>query len=178
MYSVNYAIPKDVQVEVKGREVIVKGKAGESRRSFKAKHVEIKKDDGTITVFTNSVKKADRADVGTILGHIKNMVVGAEKGVTYKLKSVYAHFPMSIKVEGNRFVVSNFLGEKFPRSMELIKDVTVKITGPEVIVTGSNREVVGLCASQIEQLCRIRDRDRRVFQDGIYIIEKDGKHLK
>jgi large subunit ribosomal protein L6 len=178
MYSVSYAIPKDVQVEVNGREVIVKGKAGESRRSFNAKHVEIKKADGNITVFTNSVKKADRADVGTILGHIKNMVVGAEKGVTYKLKSVYAHFPMSIKVEGNRFVVSNFLGEKFPRSIELIKDVTVKITGPEVTVTGSNREVVGLCASQIEQVCRIRDRDRRVFQDGIYIIEKDGKHLK
>lgn len=178
MYSINYAIPKDVQVEVHGREVIVKGKAGESRRSFKAKHVEIKKEDSIITVFTNSPKKADRADVGTILGHIKNMVVGAEKGVTYKLKAVYAHFPMSIKVEGDKFVVSNFLGEKFPRSMKLIKGVTVKITGPEITVAGSNREIVGLCASQIEQLCKIKNRDRRVFQDGIYIIEKDGKHLK
>jgi len=178
MYSVNYAIPKDVQVEVNGREVIVKGKAGESRRSFKAKHVEIKKEGDNIIVFTNSPKKADRADVGTILGHIKNMIVGAEKGVTHKLKVVYAHFPMSVKVEGDKFVVNNFLGEKFPRSMTLIKGVTVKIAGTEVIVTGPNREIVGLCASQIEQLCRIRGRDRRVFQDGIYIIEKDGKHLK
>lgn len=178
MYSVKYSVPNDVQVEVHGREVVVKGKAGESRRSFKAKHVEIKKEGNDLIVFTNSPKKADRADVGTILGHIKNMVIGAEKGVTYKLKAFYAHFPMTMKVDGDKFVVNNFLGEKFPRAMKLIKGVNVKVAAQEITVTGPNREIVGLCASQIEQLCRVRERDRRVFQDGIYITEKDGKPLK
>jgi len=178
MYELDYTIPNDVQVEIKGREVSVKGKHGESHRTFKAKHVEMKKEGNAIKVWTDSPKKADRADVGTILGHVKNMAVGVEKGVTYKLKAVYAHFPMTMKVDGEKFVVNNFLGEKFPRSMNMIKDVDVKIVGQELTLSGSNRETVGLCASQIEQLCRVTNRDRRVFQDGIYIIEKDSKPLK
>jgi len=178
MYSAKYTIPSDVQVEVKGLEVSVKGKGREYSRVFRAKHVEIKKDDGTITVLTNSPRKVDRADVGTIVGHIKNMIVGVEKGVTYKMKAVYAHFPMTIKVAGTTLNVENFLGEKKVRSMKIVDGVTIQIKGPDVTLTGVNKERVGLCAAQIEQLCRVRGRDRRVFQDGIYIIEKDGKSLK
>ena len=139
MYSTKYEIPGDVQVEVKGREVVVTGDGKENRRTFKAKHVEIKKDGNLIEVFTPSRKKSDRADVGTVMGHIRNMVVGIEKGVTYKLKVIYSHFPMTAKVEGNTFSVENFLGEKKPRTLKLVDGAQVEVKGQEITVTGFNK---------------------------------------
>ncbi len=178
MYSIKYKVPGDVQVEVSGLTVTVKGKGREDSRSFNAKHVEIKKDGDTIEVFTQSPRKVDRADVGTIAGHITNMVKGVENGVTYKMKAVYAHFPLTVKITGNTLNIENFLGEKHARTMKVIDGVAIQIKGQDITLTGVSKERVGLCAAQIEQLCRVRDRDRRVFQDGIYIIEKDSKPLK
>jgi large subunit ribosomal protein L6 len=178
MFSMTYPIPSDVQVEVSGRTVTVKGKGKEVKKYFKAKHVEIKKDGTDIVIFTESKKRRDRADIGTIQGHIKNMIVGIEHGVTYKLKAVYAHFPMTMKVEGPNFVVNNFLGEKFSRKIPIVAGATIQVKGQEITVTGVDKDAVSLCAAQIEQICKVRDRDRRIFQDGIYIIEKDGKPLK
>lgn len=173
-----YEIPSDVQVEVSGRTVTVKGKGKEVKKYFKAKHVEIKKEGKEIIIFTESKKRRDRADIGTIQGHIKNMVLGIEKGVTYKLKAVYAHFPMTMKVDGGKFVVNNFLGEKYSRKIDIIPGATIQVKGQEITVTGVDKDAVSLCAAQIEQVCKVRDRDRRIFQDGIYIIEKDSKPLK
>lgn len=175
MYSVEYEIPDDVQVEAKGREVKVTGDGKETVRLFKAKHVEIKVEEGRVVVFTKSPKKADRSDVGTVMGHIKNMIIGIEKGITYKLKAVYSHFPMTIKVEGGTMLVDNFLGEKNPRRIKLVDGVDVNVKGQDLTITGIDKEKVGLCASQIEQICRVSRVDRRVFQDGIYITEKNGK---
>jgi large subunit ribosomal protein L6 len=178
MYSMKYQVPGDVQVEVSGLTVTVKGKGREDKRSFNAKHVEIKKDGDMIEVITQSPRKVDRADVGTITGHIRNMVKGVENGVTYKMKAVYAHFPLTVKVTGNTLNVENFLGEKKARTMKMVEGVKVEIKGQDITLTGVSKERVGLCAAQIEQLCRVRNRDRRVFQDGVYIIEKDSKPLK
>jgi large subunit ribosomal protein L6 len=178
MYSMTYEIPGDVQVEVNGLEVVVTGGGKENKRKFKAKHVEINKDDGTLTVFTKSPKKVDRADVGTVMGHIKNMVKGIEKGVEYKLKAVYSHFPMNAKVEGDKLTVENYLGEKNPRTLRILEGVNADVKGQDITLTGHNKEQVALCASQIEQLCVPRNCDKRVFQDGIYITEKNGKPVK
>ena len=178
MYSSTYDIPSDVQVEVNGNEVVVTGGGKENRRVFKAKHVEITKTEGHIQIHTASPKKKDRADVGTVMGHIKNMVIGIEKGYQYKLKAVYSHFPMTIKIEGGFMQVDNYLGEKSPRKMKLVPNVEVKLQGQDITLTGHSKEAVGLCAGQIEQLCTVHNRDRRVFQDGIYIVEKNSKALK
>lgn len=178
MYSIEYEIPGDVQVEVKEREVVATGGGKENRRRFKAKHVEIEKEDGKLRVFTRSPKKSDRADVGTVMGHIQNMIEGIEKGVIYKLKAVYSHFPMTVKVENGVLSVENFLGEKNPRKLKLIEGVEAEVKGQDITLTGHDKEKVGLCASQIEQMCRVTKLDRRVFQDGIYIVEKNGKPIK
>lgn len=177
MYSDSFEVPDDVQIEIEGRNFKVSKDGKENKRYFKAKHVLIKKEDNVITVFTQSPKKADRADVGTVLGHIKNMTKGVRDGVTYKLKMVYSHFPMTLKVNGNLLTVENFLGEKNPRKLKILDGVEIKINGQDIELIGINKEVVGLCASQLEQVCTVNKFDRRVFQDGIYIIEKDGKSL-
>lgn len=178
MFSQTSEIPSGVQVEIKGREVTVKSGGRENHRAFTARHVEIKKDDGSVTVMTNSPRKTDRADVGTVMGHINNMMKGVQTDYTCKLKMVYSHFPMTTKHANGVFTVDNFLGEKKPRSMKVMGGVEIKIAGQEITVSGIDKERVGLCASQIEQLCKITKFDRRVFQDGIYIFEKGGKPLK
>jgi len=105
------------------------------------------------------------------------MVKGACEGFTYKMKVVYSHFPMNVKVSGNTVVIDNFLGEKHPRSAEVLSDVSVEINGQDVTVSGVNKEKVSQTAANIEQATKIKNLDPRVFQDGIYIIEKDGKPL-
>ena len=42
----------------------------------------------------------------------------------------------------------------------------------DVVVKGADREKVGQTAANIESACKIKKRDRRVFQDGIYIVSK------
>ena len=52
-------------------------------------------------------------------------------------------------------------------------EVQVKVENKsDVFVSGVDREKVGQTAAIIEKACRIRGRDRRIFQDGIYIVSK------
>ncbi|MEC7703671.1 MAG: 50S ribosomal protein L6, partial [Candidatus Thermoplasmatota archaeon] len=98
------------------------------------------------------------------------------EGFEYRLKAVYSHFPMTLKVEGSVLVINNLFGERVPRRAPLPwspADVTVKVENKtEVVVSGIDKEKVGQTSANIERACRIRGRDRRVFQDGIYIVEK------
>ena len=84
----------------------------------------------------------------------------------------YAHFPMQVAVEGDDVVIENFLGEKAERRTPIRGDTEVQVDGEEVVLTGSNKEDVGQTAADIEQLTRVNDKDTRVFQDGVYIVEK------
>ena len=76
---------------------------------------------------------------------------------------------MSVSVDKNRVIIKNFLGEKTPRSAKILEGINIKVEGFDVIVTGIDLEKVGQTAANIESACRITNRDRRVFQDGIYI---------
>jgi large subunit ribosomal protein L6 len=88
------------------------------------------------------------------------------------MKVVYSHFPIQLKVQGDRLEINNFLGEKQPRSAKILEGVTVNLGNDEVILTGIDKERVGNTAANIEHATRIRKRDPRVFQDGIYITER------
>ena len=48
----------------------------------------------------------------------------------------------------------------------------VEIKGDEVVVSGIDKEAVGQTAANIEQTTRIRGYDPKVFQDGIYPVDK------
>jgi len=104
------------------------------------------------------------------------MVKGVDTGFEYRLQAVYSHFPMTIKVQGNKLTVNNLFGEKVPRVAKLPwspSDVEVRVENKtDIIVKGSDREKVGQTAANIERCCVIKKRDRRVFQDGIYIVSK------
>ena len=104
---------------------------------------------------------------------MNNMVKGVTEGFTYTLKALYSHFPMTLAVKGNELVVNNYFGERVPRSAKILNGVEVKIQNKtEVIVSGIDKEAVGQTAANIERSTTVKKRDRRVFQDGIYLIEK------
>ena len=100
------------------------------------------------------------------------MIKGVTDGFVYQMKVVYSHFPMKVSVKGNELVIENFLGEKHPRKAKLYGDVKVNVKGDTVTVEGINREEVGQTAANIEHATRVKNRDIRVFQDGIYIVSK------
>ena len=43
----------------------------------------------------------------------------------------------------------------------------------DVIVSGIDKEAVGQTAANIERSTTVKNRDRRVFQDGIYRVAKE-----
>ncbi|WP_297477442.1 50S ribosomal protein L6 [Thermococcus sp.] len=171
-------IPEGVEVTVENNVVKVKGPKGELEREFSYPGVKIFTEDGKVVVFKEFPRKRDIAIARTFKAHIANMIKGVTEGFTYKLKAVYSHFPMTVKVQGDEVLIENFLGEKNPRRAKILPGVTVKVRGQEVIVEGIDKEAVGQTAANIEQATRITKWDRRVFQDGVYIVEKAGKPIK
>lgn len=171
-------IPEGVEVTVEGNTVKVKGPKGELEREFQYPGVQIFTDDGKVVIYKEFPRRKDVAIARTFKAHISNMIKGVTEGFTYMLKVVYSHFPVTVKVQGDEVVIENFLGEKNPRRAKILPGVTVKVRGQEILVEGIDKEAVGQTAANIEQATRITKWDRRVFQDGIYIVEKAGKPIK
>lgn len=170
MYSREINVPEGVTVEIQGSNVTVSGTKGKIERKFKlAFDAKIQKEDGKIKVSSEYDERKAKALIGTITAHIRNMMRGVTEGYTYKMKIVYSHFPMMVKIEGNKVVTQNFLGERTQRTANIIGSTQVKIEGQDVTITGIDLEEVGLTAGNIEQSCRIVGYDKRRFSDGIYV---------
>lgn len=171
-------IPEGVTITIEGKKVKAKGSKGEITKTFDLDGVKTSQDGKKLTLTPPSNRKTDKASAGAIRSHIQNMAAGVTDGVTYKMKIVYSHFPMNAKVQGDKMVIDNFLGEKYPRKTQILKNVTVEIKGQDVTLKGIDLDHVSQTAANIEQITRIKGRDPRVFQDGIYITEKNGKPLR
>lgn len=165
-------IPDDVQVTIEGSVVKVSGDKGTLERTFDHPDIEITAEDDHVTVRAEFPKSEEKSLVGTYSSHIKNMIKGATDGFTYRMKVVYSHFPVKVSVKDDHVLIDNFLGEQYPRSADILGDVTVTVDGDDITLEGSNKEHVGQTAANIERAVRVRRRDIRVFQDGIYITEK------
>jgi large subunit ribosomal protein L6 len=160
------------KVKLDGRMLEVSGKHGMVKREFSHPKLKMFIAGNELTVSTMNPSRKELALLGTWEAHVKNMMRGVTEGFLYRMKIVYAHFPMKAIVKGKEFVIENFLGEKSPRSTDIIGDTKVQVKADIVELTGPNVEEVGQTAANIERACEIRGFDPRVFQDGIYIIEK------
>ena len=166
-------VPQGVTVTISGAALTVKGQKGQVSREFRFPGIKVASADGKVTVEATKVDKQTKATVGTYASHIRNMLTGVTDGYEYNMKIVYSHFPIQVKVEGkDKVSIGNFLGERKPRYASIMGETKVNVAGDKVVVTGNNKEHVGQTAANIEQACRIRKRDPRVFQDGVYIINK------
>jgi len=165
-------IPEGVKVEIMDKKVKVSGPLGTIEKELYHPKVRIKIEDNNVVVDSILPRRRDAAMTGTIAAHIRNMIKGVTKGYTYRLKIVYAHFPMKVTVKGDTVVIENFLGERAPRYAKILPGVKVEVKGEEVIVSGIDKEKVGQTAANIELATRVRGFDIRKFQDGIYIVSK------
>lgn len=172
MHHEIFQIPSGVTVTKNGDDVTVKGSKGELSRRMYHPMISFVIADGMVTISTESSRRSVCALVGTYAALLKVMSHGVTEGYEYHMKIVFNHFPIQAKVAGNRVEIGNFLGEKQPRFAAIVEGVKVKIQGDEVILTGINRESIGNTAANIEQACKVRNRDPRVFQDGIYITSR------
>jgi large subunit ribosomal protein L6 len=165
-------LPSEVNITIQeGNKVTLKGPKGELTRTFKIYRVKMTAE-GNVIVFTGTPNnKQTRIHIETISAHIRNMVEGLIYGYEYKMKMVYSHFPMSIQIEKGVVNIKNFLGEKFPRKARIVGNVKVEAKGQEVIVSGINKDEVGQTASNLEQKSKVKGKDIRRYQDGIYLIE-------
>lgn len=166
-------VPQGVTVSLSGATLTVKGQKGQVSREFRFPGIRLSASDGKVTIEAVKVDKQNKAIVGTYASHVNNMIRGVTEGFEYNMKIVYAHFPIQVKVEGkNKVSIGNFLGERKPRYADIMGDTKVSVAGDKVTLTGVNKEHVGQTAANIEQACKIKNRDPRVFQDGIYITKK------
>ncbi|OYT54228.1 MAG: 50S ribosomal protein L6 [Candidatus Altiarchaeales archaeon ex4484_2] len=170
-------VPEGVEVEIVDNQVIVKNDSGQVTRKFSSFHVDMEKKDNRIILSSKASNKRVKSLVGTARGDLSNMIKGVTEGVSYKLKILYSHFPMNVKVQGQNVIIENFIGEKYPRKSRILDGVNVEINGQDITVSGIDKENVAQSAANLEQATKISKLDPRVFQDGIYIVEKDGKQI-
>jgi len=165
-------LPEGVTASLEGRSFAVKGKLGTVRKDFARINVEIQVEGGSVLIRPFSARKKDSTVSNTVHSIVRNMVKGVTHGYTYRLKVVYAHFPISVKTKGDAVVVENFVGERSPRVSRIIGDCKVTTEGDDVVVKGVSLEDVGQTSANLELATKIKRKDQRIFLDGIYIYQK------
>lgn len=191
-------VPDNVEIRVEGLKVTVKGPKGTLSKDFSYAPVTIKlieenvkgKTVRRVIVETYLPRKKEYATTRSIASHIKNMILGVTHGFRYYMKIIYAHFPVSVKVDEKRRVViiENFLGRKAPIEAKIVgKDTKVYVKGDDVIVEGVDIEAVGQTVANIRQATILRGDERPCphgrgggpgVLDGIYPYKKEIIGLK
>src|SRR3989344_3265377 len=171
-------LPNDVDSSMDEQLIVIKGPKGDIRKSIKQHQVSIRINDRKISLESSGSGRADKKTLNSLVAHVKNAIKGSLHNHDYTLKICSGHFPMNVGISNNKLVVKNFLGEKVPRVLKLKEGAEVKIEGDIIHVTSISKEIAGQVSADIEQLTRRPGYDTRIFQDGCYIISKDGKELK
>ena len=171
---VEVTVPAGATIALKGHHLTADGPLGHIGRPFPSDALDLKVGEGTVTLRLKIPwnRKRAQALLHAWESHVKNLAGGVTRGFEAKMKVVAAHFPMKVAVKDRSLLIENFLGEKHPRSASLVAGVEAKVEGDFVLLSGPDVELVGQSAANIERATRIRDYDPRVFQDGIYVVER------
>jgi large subunit ribosomal protein L6 len=165
-------LAEGVTASVSGRILTVKGPLGTAKKRFDKVHVNMEVKDGKVNITPFTGRKKDVVSSNTMSSLVRNMVTGVTQGYTYKLKVVFAHFPVTVKLKGNTVNVENFMGERSARITNIIGDCKVSVDGDDIIIKGVSLEDVGQTSANLEQATKIKRKDQRIFLDGVYVYEK------
>jgi large subunit ribosomal protein L6 len=165
-------IPKGITVSLDKHTLTVNGPKGKISRTFVGHGHKILIESESIVLECPTTRKKDRAVLGTWNGHIINMMTGVMHEFEYRMKIIYSHFPIKVSIKEDKVVIENFLGEREPRFADIAPGVKVEAKGDTVTLRGIDIEALGMTAARIEYATKIKAKDPRVFQDGIYIIAK------
>ncbi len=170
-------VEEGVQCSFENKVLTCKKGDLEISREISIPGTNIETSEGEIRIICEKANKKSWAAIKAYVKHVGNMLKGLEEKFNYELEVCHVHFPMTVKVEGNELIIDNFLGEKFKRKAQILDGVEVKIEGNKISVSGHDLEKTGQTAANIESSARVPKKDRRVFQDGIFITVKKGRHL-
>ncbi len=170
-------IPSGIEAEIEENKVIIKSPEGKNERNFNITNLSLEKKGNEIIVGNKKSSKKEKRRMNAIAAHIRNMMKGVKEKFEYKLKVCFSHFPITVEVKGNEALVKNFLGEKTPRKVKIPAGAEVKVEKDVITVTSSDIEIAGQTAANFETATRIANRDRRIFQDGIFITSKAGEEI-
>jgi large subunit ribosomal protein L6 len=168
-------IPEKVEIKVEGLLLTVKGSKGELKRKFPLK---INHDGKKLIIEIKNATKRDKNLLKTGVAHIKNMIKGVIEGYKYSLQICSVHFPMNVSATKDQIIIKNFLGEAKERKAVILPTVKVEIKGDIINLESPDKEAAGQTAANIETSTHVKARDRRIFQDGIWIIEKAGQKIE
>ena len=165
-------IPEGVKVTQSKHMLMFEGPLGKTHKSFRNIPVQIDILENKINLKTIGERKKDYAILHTARSIIRNICEGLIEGYTIKMKVVFAHFPITVKVEGKKVLIENYQGERAPRSTHIMGNTKVTPKGEDVIITGEVWTDVTQTAANIELKTKVKNKDHRVFLDGIYVYEK------
>jgi len=171
-------IPKDITATLDpvrgGKNVKIKGSKGELERTFKRLQVHFTLESNKFIIQNHFGNKTEAAMVGTIAGHLSNMIKGVTEGFTYKVRIITSHFPATVEVQKNIILVKNLYGRRDPLRIPFdTKAINISVKGDIVTMTGIDIEKVSQTASRLAESTRLRGRrskDPTVFQDGLYVV--------
>lgn len=165
-------IPEGITVTQKKHMLTFAGPLGKTYKSFRTIPIEIEIKDGKVMLKAIGSKKRDYAILHTARSIIRNICEGLTIGYTIKMKIVFSHFPITVKVEGKNILIENFQGERAPRVTHVVGNTKVVPKGEDVILTGEVWTDITQTAANIELKSKVKNKDHRVFLDGIYAFEK------
>ena len=165
-------IPEGVTVSVNKHMVTFVGPLGKTFKSFRSIPINIEVNEGKVLLTAINQKKRDYAILHTARSIIRNICEGLVTGYTIKMKIVFSHFPVTVKVEGKQILIENFQGERAPRTTNIVGNTKVVPKGEDVILTGEVWTDITQTAANIELKSKVKNKDHRVFLDGIYVFEK------
>jgi len=170
-------IPEKTDVMYENGFFIVKGSKGELKKKLVNPIVKVDIKGRKIMLASKRATKRSKKMVCSFKAHLRNMIEGVNKKYVYNLKIYSGHFPMSVSVKEDKFIVKNFFGESIPRVLKIKKGAEIRVEGEDITVESVDKELAGQVSADIERLTRRTDYDRRIFQDGCYITIKAGKPI-
>ncbi|XP_076956611.1 large ribosomal subunit protein uL6-like [Bidens hawaiensis] len=176
-------IPDGIEIKVNAKIIQVTGPRGTLTRNFK--HLNL---DFMLITDAETGKRKLKVDawfgsrkttaaIRTALSHVSNLIIGVTQGFRYKMRFVYAHFPINASITNSNTAIEirNFLGEKKVRKVDMLEGVTVvrsEKVKDELVLDGNDIELVSRSCALINQKCHVKNKDIRKFLDGIYVSDK------
>ncbi|SCZ87374.1 BZ3500_MvSof-1268-A1-R1_Chr2-2g04840 [Microbotryum saponariae] len=190
-------IPEGVKVAIKARIITVTGPRGTLQKNLQ--HIDMSmrvtapseravKPQHKVKLVVWHGGRKHVACLRTVRSAIENMIQGVRYGFLYKMRLVYAHFPINAIISDDKTSVEirNFLGEKvatdslyapaqIARNISMLEGVTIeesKNVKDELLLAGNDIDKVSQSAAAIHGSCLVKNKDIRKFLDGIYVSEK------
>lgn len=170
-------IPQGVSCSYHGKVLSCTKDSKTVQKELHAPNISIAVHEGELRIFSDKANKNDYKKIASFVAHAKSLFAGLGEEYIYQLEAVNVHFPMTLKKEGSELIINNFLGEKKPRKAKILAHVNVDVKGTKITISSPNRELAGQTAANFERATKVRGRDRRIFQDGIFITSKPGRKL-